>query len=212
MHLKPDDLVDLAEGTRSEASAPHLATCDRCREQLADLRAMMSSIADPERVPEPSPLFWDHLQQRVADAVAAEGKPSRLGWLAWPARPRVLIPAAALAIVVGVAIGLSISARIPMPSLPERPSEVVATTRSVGSELSGSSRLELLNDSLADPDPSLQLVADLADALDASGASDAGLATEGSAEHAVTHMTVAELAELQRLLGQELAKSPTRII
>lgn len=212
MHLKPKDLVDLAEGTRSEVSAPHLATCDRCREQLSELRAMMASIADPEEVPEPSPLLWNHLQRRVADAVAAEGKPSRFGWVAWPARPRVLIPAAALAIVVGVAIGLGISARIPTPSLPEHPSEVAATTRSVGSELSGSSRLELLNDSLADDDPSLQLVADLADSLDATAASDAGLAAAGSAEHAVTHMTVAELAELQRLLGQELAKSPARII
>ena len=59
MHVKPDELVDIAEGTRAESSAPHLATCDDCRRQLADVRTMMSAAAEVE-VPEPSPLFWDH--------------------------------------------------------------------------------------------------------------------------------------------------------
>jgi hypothetical protein len=74
MHLQPDDLVDLAEGTRPEASAPHLASCAECRRQLADMRAMMSAAADVD-VPEPSPLFWDHLSARVSESVSGEGAP-----------------------------------------------------------------------------------------------------------------------------------------
>ena len=78
MHMKTGELVDIAEGARTEASAPHLAVCEPCRAQLHDLRAMLSAARDVD-VPEPSPLFWDHLSSRVSDAVAADArlKPSR---------------------------------------------------------------------------------------------------------------------------------------
>src|SRR2546428_190985 len=69
-HLSPEELIDIAEGTRLETSVPHLATCASCREQLVDVREMMSTV-DVD-VPEPSPLFWDHLSARVSAAVAAE--------------------------------------------------------------------------------------------------------------------------------------------
>src|SRR5438132_12929430 len=77
MHLTPDDLVDLADGTRPESSAPHLASCATCRAQLNEMRAMMSAVADVD-VPEPSPLFWNHFSQRVHEAVAAEDGAARL--------------------------------------------------------------------------------------------------------------------------------------
>ena len=70
-HLSPDHLIDLAEGTRPESSAPHLESCEACRRQLADMRAMMSAASEVA-VPEPSPLFWDHLSERVRQAVALE--------------------------------------------------------------------------------------------------------------------------------------------
>jgi hypothetical protein len=203
MHLKPEELVDLAEGTRTDASAPHLAACDRCRRELADLRGMLQSMAG-EVVPEPSPLFWDHLQARLRVAVAAEGAPSRLPQLAWLLRPRVLVPIGALA-AVALAVAVTVTVRAPLPPFPDRPFVVAETpSPSPGSELPGSSRLELLNDSLTDDDPSLQLVADLTATMDASAIGDAGLAVRGSAEHAVTHLSASELRELQRLLAQEL--------
>src|SRR5438093_9275944 len=77
MHLTPDDLVDLAKGTRPESSAPHLASCATCRAQLNEMRAMMSAAADVD-VPEPSPLFWDHFSQHVHDAVANDTANARL--------------------------------------------------------------------------------------------------------------------------------------
>src|SRR5712672_889696 len=78
MHLNAEALVDIAEGTRPETAAPHLASCEACRAQVRELRAMISAAQDAE-VPEPSPLFWDHLSSRVGEAVAAEGA-SRRSW------------------------------------------------------------------------------------------------------------------------------------
>ena len=43
MHLTSEELVDIAEGTRSENSAPHLAGCHVCREQLVDLQSMLGN-------------------------------------------------------------------------------------------------------------------------------------------------------------------------
>src|SRR5256885_5364116 len=91
MHLQPDELVDVAEGARTEQSVPHLASCELCRHQLAELKALMSAAAEVE-VPEPSPLFWDHFSARVREAVAAEGAPRRSFWT-WP---RLVVPAVAV--------------------------------------------------------------------------------------------------------------------
>ncbi len=84
MHLTPEELIDLADGARAEAGAPHLQSCEVCRHQVAALRKVLSTVAHAPGspggpgvdVPEPSPLFWDHLSQRVRDAVAAEGTPA----------------------------------------------------------------------------------------------------------------------------------------
>ena len=79
-HLGPDELIDLAEGTRPEADAPHLLVCDGCRRQLIDARAMLSAAAVVD-VPEPSPLFWDHLSARVRQSVVEEAPPRGALWL-----------------------------------------------------------------------------------------------------------------------------------
>src|SRR4029077_15291184 len=101
MHLSARQLVDLAEGTQPESAAPHLASCAICRRQLADMRAMMSVAAEAE-VPEPSPLFWDHLSARVAEAVAAEQAPRRswIGAVSWTRLVAPLASAAALLLLV----------------------------------------------------------------------------------------------------------------
>ena len=52
-HLTPDDLADLAEGMRAESSAPHLLWCESCRQQLAEIRAVLADATDVD-VPEPS--------------------------------------------------------------------------------------------------------------------------------------------------------------
>ena len=49
------------------------------------------------------------------------------------------------------------------------------------------------------------LVAELTSEMDLDGATEAGLAPQGSAEHAVTHMDRGELRKLRQLLKEALA-------
>jgi hypothetical protein len=191
MHLTLEQLVDLAEGTKGEHElAAHLASCERCRLKLTELRATIASINDTP-VPEPSPLFWDHFQQRVAASVAFEPAPRRMNWVWWPAGAGLAAAALLLAI--------NFDARIVLPPVPDGPSQVTSRPAANDAEPGALARVELLNDSMTDDDPSLQLVADLTATVD-----DPGLAVDGSAEHAVTHLSAGELRELHRLLQAAL--------
>jgi hypothetical protein len=186
MHLRADELVDLAEGARADAAAPHLAECARCRADLAALRATLSAVAEVE-VPEPSPLFWDHLSRRVHHAVAAERAPRRRAFGAWFRSARAFqVGVAAVASIL-----LVVFASRPRPI--DRPA--------------GQAQLaaDLLSDAPIENDPPLALVASLAATVNPD-AVDAGLGGVGAADHAVTHMNGAELRELHRLLQQELTQ------
>jgi hypothetical protein len=204
MHLNADELIDLAEGTRPDASAPHLAGCDRCREQLAELRAMMSTITSPSQaeVPEPSPLFWDHLSARVRVAVSAEHEP-RSGWIDVASWRRLLLPlprAAIAAVVVAAVVGSRLLA--PHAPSPAAVHSVPAPPPGVADSMAA----DRLGDAASGDDESLTLVASLAEHLDLDGAGEAGLAAGGSAEHAVTHLSDDDLRELRRVLKEELAR------
>jgi hypothetical protein len=207
MHLQPADFVDIAEGNRPDASAPHLDACADCRRQLAEMRAMMSAAAEVE-VPEPSPLFWDHLSARVGEAVAAEGTP-RPAWLDVASWRHVAIPAWAVAIA-SVIVVVALSARLTAPEPPASAmlnrSAFTASAPPASAVPDTNASVEVLGDAASD-DASLMLVASLTSAMDLDAASDAGLAPNGSAEHAVTHMADAELRELQRLLKEEMVGS-----
>jgi hypothetical protein len=188
MHLKPDELVDLAEGAGAESSVRHLASCEACRTELQTLKTAMALAADVD-VPEPSPLFWDHLSRRVSDAVAAAGSPKPVWW-SW------LKPAAAgacAAIIIALAVNVR-DARI------RHDTAAPTASTAVVSEAMPDPQLD-------DTDPSLVLVAELTSEMDLDGATEAGLAPQGSAEHAVTHMDRAELRELRQLLKEALANS-----
>src|SRR5262245_25481785 len=78
-HLSPEQLLDLAEGADAGAES-HLQACEACRQQVASLRLTMAAVSDVA-VPEPSPLFWEHLSTRVRDATAQEPATSR--WHVW---------------------------------------------------------------------------------------------------------------------------------
>ena len=108
-HLSSQELVDLAEGGLSADRAAHLEACDRCRDEANDLRAIMSDVQEVE-VPEPSPLFWEHLSRRVSDAVVSSDTPTRheaLGWRGWHSghlRTVVTSATVVLAVVVGFSL------------------------------------------------------------------------------------------------------------
>jgi hypothetical protein len=192
MHLSPEEFVDAAEGTRTDASLPHLAECDRCRRELADLRRTMAVASDAD-VPEPSPLFWQHLSARIGERIDAEAtNVGRAWWQAW-IRPRVLVPLSAAALLVLI-VALAPNFRSARVAAPVGPGPVAA--------------VEPSNDS-ADlaADPLLTLVSDMSANMDLDSVSAAGFADPDSAEHAVTHMNTDELTALKQLLQAEMTRS-----
>ncbi len=192
-HLSIDELIDLVDGTRTRSSAPHLDRCEVCTRRVTELKAAMSAAATFD-VPDPSPLFWGHLSQRIREAVLEEGAPGTGSWLGpWT---RIVFPLGAGA---GVAVLLAVLIAVrggspPSPgSISAPPPPSISTSTGQAAEVLSS-------------DPSLTLVADLTEDMDWETARDAGLASDGSAEHAVTHLSEDELRQLQRLLQIELGR------
>jgi hypothetical protein len=193
MHLKDDELVDLADGTRPESSSPHLGSCELCRRQLGEMRAMMSAVAEVD-VPEPSPLYWDHLSAHVRRAVATE--PAGRPWFDVADWRRILMPASAAAVALIIVVA-AISSRLSV--------QPPSTAAPLSAAIADGTAIDLWTDFAAADDESLTLMASLSEGIDLEAAREAGLAPRGSAEHAVTHMDDDDLRELQRLLTQELA-------
>ena len=192
-HLTSDQLVDLAEGVRPETSIPHLQSCAACRAQLAELRAILSAAAEAD-VPEPSPLFWDHLSARVHQAVEAERAGAMTRRWRWPSRWNVPLWIGSLAVIVLA---------------------VIFMARGSGSNAPGAREsIEGVAESQADvpalvDDASLSLVADLVTGLDWDAAVDAGLTTDaGITDEVVTQLSDGERRELRQLLRMELDRPP----
>jgi len=181
-HLTSDQLIDAVEGTLDGTRQPHLDACEACRQQVADLASVLGD-ALAVAVPEPSPLFWAHLSQRVRTAIAAE--PQMAGgwrqWLRWP----VLVPIAALAMIV-MALATA---------LPRQPAHLVPVA--MHAEPAESPR-----------DEGFAVVADLVGDMDWDTAMSAGLSvTPGAADRAVLELTTTEQQELTRLLKAELTRA-----
>jgi len=205
-HLTSGELVDLAEGSRDDRAMPHLAACDVCRRQLAELRAMVS-VGDLNAggdVPEPSPLFWDHLSARVHDGVRNERVPARASFLLfWP---RVTVAALGLAIVLAIVAGLGSRLVAPgtqtavAPPPPVGPIETIQNVQ-VAPALPGSP-----------DDPTLSLVADYGRTLDWDDVREqmADSAHTGGMDASVGELNAEERQELHRLLKEELARPAVR--
>ena len=189
-HLSEQELIDLAEGAAPESAKPHLQSCEKCRAQLNDLRSILSEASDVA-VPEPSPLFWDHLSARVREAIADDPPPRDLS--AW----RWLYPAAVAASVALIALVTLIGGR-PRSAVIPASNGSIAIDSAAGSD-------DVL--SLAD-DPSLIFIADMASDIDFDAAAEAGLTdTSGAVDRAVLALTPDERIELQRVLKEEMSKS-----
>lgn len=186
-HLAPETFVDLVDGTRADASEPHLATCAECRLQLAELRALTVEVSTVD-VPEPSPLFWNHLSARVRDAVEAEPRGVAAWFHGWNWRTATVAGAAAVVLLAAALVVRDIGPASPRAG-DAAPPTVVETT--------------VASEPLADDEP-FGLVADLAGDLDWESAVEATLPARGGIERAVADLTEPERAELQRLLTDAL--------
>jgi hypothetical protein len=109
MELKLADLLLDPDAAPAKVRA-HVAACDDCRTELAELQATMN-LLDAWKGPEPSPYFLSKLNARMRDERAAEP----VGWpSSWVARIRARLaygpamhvrPLAAMALSVMLLIG-----------------------------------------------------------------------------------------------------------
>ena len=114
-HLSPDELIDAVETVLPPDRQVHLAACEVCRRELAGLSDVLGEAMQTS-VPEPSPLFWQHLSSRVHDAVARDAAPGG-SWPAW-LRWQVLVPLGAVAVIIlGLMIALPKQNAVPIEAL-----------------------------------------------------------------------------------------------
>jgi hypothetical protein len=192
-HLTPDEIIDAVEATLAPARTQHLAACDACRQRVVDLDGFIRD-AKAVDVPDPSPLFWDHLSARVREAIADDPSATRRRvpeWLGW----RALAPMTGLALVVLVLLS----------ALPDGADPLRRTTPAT---VPGGVASADLPDPATAADEGWAVVEDLVGTLDLETIQQAGIATTpGSAERAVLELTDAEQQELVRLLQLELKGS-----
>jgi hypothetical protein len=193
-HLDEAALLDVAEGVQSEHAA-HLAGCERCRAQVEELRSAMH-LSEDVIVPEPSPLFWDHLSARVAQAVADErASEAAAVSIGWAARLRSWPVVTAAAVAAAVVLAVAVNRRSASDTNAVQTPAVVATAAAHD-----------LTPSLEN-DPSLSFIADLASDLDWDDAVEAGLTSGADAvERVVQDMSDDERRELRRVLQEEMGR------
>jgi len=198
-HFSPSEVVDFAEGTLAPARAAHADGCDTCRAQCALVHDAMRTTAAAE-IPEPSPLFWEHLSARVREGIAAEQPNSAWAWLVGRESMRL---AAAIAIVVAVVSTVWLvrdtgTSHAPIPTAVEQ--TVAVPPASQNNDVDGTVDPN-------DADVWAVLTAAASDmAIEEARA--AGMKAHPAAvDRAVQGLTAAELNELGRLLQSELKRS-----
>jgi hypothetical protein len=200
-HLSSADFVDLLDGARSDASEQHLSECDRCRREFAGLCEMMADAASAD-VPEPSPLFWEHLSARVQEAVAQDvpaagewsGRASLFG--GWWIRAAAGVAVGALVIAAAVTLGSRPDAPRRLPSPATAPPDPAVLTTLQGPP----------------DDGSFGLVADFGGTLEWDDLREqmAVSAHPGRLDGGVDELDSGERRELERLLKEELARPIVR--
>jgi hypothetical protein len=98
-HLSRDERLLAVDDLLEAPRAAHLGACAGCRADVDTLRGVLARVRAVD-VPEPSPLFWDHLAARVGDAIAREPAPGpapawwRLPQWGWAVAALVVVTAA----------------------------------------------------------------------------------------------------------------------
>ena len=123
-HLSPDEQIAALDGALEALRADHLRACDTCSADIDRLRGTLAAVRDD--VPEPSPLFWNHLSDRIRAATAAEPVPGPAPWWASPWGPAAGIGAVAAAMIVALQLA-------PAPLDPALPAPVVTDAASASS-------------------------------------------------------------------------------
>jgi hypothetical protein len=192
-HLSEPEFADAAEDALDAARSAHLETCAACRDQAESVRAARRS-ATSVTIPEPSPLFWDHLSARIREDIAAEPQVRRIG-----RRPRLL---AALGCAAAILVAVGISVR-------ERPQQTISPQAVRNAAPVSPSSAPIVSPSTEAPatDAAWALLRDAASDMQFDDAAEAGLNVRpGAVDSAVLDLTPAERDALGRLL-QDAIKS-----
>jgi hypothetical protein len=187
-HFTPEEFIDAIEQPLSLEREAHLADCPPCAAELAGMRTLTADLSIAGTVPEPSPLFWDHLSAHVRDAVGAVPMPAPWWHTAWK-------PAVAFAGMLG-ALALVVLLR-PAPA-------PVAVTATVDAPEPVAATVAMGDDAEAVWD----MINTLAPAIPVKDAVDAGLEpSRGVTEDAIASLTSDERKELVKLLRAEMGSS-----
>ena len=201
-HLTHDELLDAAESPQVPAAhTGHLRECASCRESVESFRAVLARAAD-DRLPEPSPLFWDHFSARVSEAVRGAGSsPEPSSWLTPLRRPLTTwaMAGAALVLVI-VTVVWRATLHAPSPLGPHLTPSTIATSPSANLPATAADN--------PDADARWAVVRVAAEDLRWEDVRDAGIAaTPGDAEGVALELTADERSELARLLARELKRN-----
>jgi hypothetical protein len=183
-HFSPEEFVDAAEGTLDAGRAAHLQSCAACAAEAASLRTVLRGVAPAGDVPEPSPLFWDHMSARVHAAVAADA-PS-------PWRPRIGWQSIAAVSALAAAMLLLVVMRPAGPG--PGPETVMAEVAP------GETWLPALDDG------SFDVVLEMASELEWDEVRQVAAPRAGTVEAMIQELSPAEREELVRLLRSEMGE------
>lgn len=196
-HLDESELVDWLDGTLAAARRHHVHECERCRIAAEDLSRMVHT-AHADDVPEPSPLFWDQLSDRVRLAVANEPSPRPAFWQLLT-MPPVQAAGAAAAIVILASV-LVWRTNLGSPSVPTDRTSL--TTAAMIDDVTGDDAADDL-----EQDEAWALVRAMADDLEADDLDNEGVGGQvGSADHLALRLTERERVEFARLLEEQTRK------
>jgi hypothetical protein len=189
-HLSNHQILAAIEHDAGDAASnDHLSSCDACQARVDELRQIVRLMNEVE-VPEPSPLFWNHLSQRVREAVAVGPEPRR-SWVSGVFGWQAALVAALVVVVIGLVMTRS-----------ERPIPTVSTQTE-------ERPVEIALDALSTPngDATWTFMGELASQMDLEAAGQAGLvASPDSVERALGDLTREEQQLVVELLEQEIQK------
>ena len=192
-HLRSQEFIDALDGALPTDRLEHLDTCESCKAELSGLASLMTDVRATGDVPDPSPLFWEHLSDRVRQATVTEPVPQPVAWWRASASWRPFLAVAACAIVTT----LLVIYRTPPHQRDVAPSQASA---------------DWIDDSpsIPDDDPAVAFMAEAASDLTWEEARGVNLTPRRVAvDTAIERMTAAQRAELVRLIREEQHRGST---
>lgn len=185
-HLSPQEFVDAVDRGLTASRQSHLDTCASCQHEVDALSRALGEARQIDDVPEPSPLFWEHMARRVQDATLALPAPAARRW--WSPLWRPLAALCATAAIAALVVGLR-----PDPNPSPSPTAAVA---------------DFDTDLFGLDDGSVEVMTALAGELTWEQVQATSLAPrQATVDLAVTRLTEAQRLEMIRILREEMSGS-----